>query len=191
MIKIGVTGVIGSGKSTAVKYFSSLGVPVFIADNYAKKLMNEDVFLKSEIIKLIGDNAYQNNELNRQYISDVIFKDEKLLKFINDLVHPKVREEYAKWLQKQDFNYCVYEAALIFENKSESDFDKIICIKTPIDEIYKRLKSRKNYSKFKIDLILNSQIDQDVKCSKSDYCINNTSFKELEKKILEIHSLYV
>ena len=191
MIKIGVTGVIGSGKSTAVKYFSSLGVPVFIADNYAKKLMNEDVFLKSEIIKLIGDNAYQNNELNRQYISDVIFKDEKSLKFINDLVHPKVREEYAKWLQKQDFNYCVYEAALIFENKSESDFDKIICIKTPIDEIYKRLKSRKNYSKFKIDLILNSQIDQDVKCSKSDYCINNTSFKELEKKILEIHSLYV
>jgi dephospho-CoA kinase len=191
MIKIGVTGVIGSGKSTAVKYFSSLGVPVFIADNYAKKLMNEDVFLKSEIIKLIGDNAYQNNELNRQYISDVIFKDEKLLKFINDLVHPKVREEYAKWLQKQDFNYCVYEAALIFENKSESDFDKIICIKTPIDEIYKRLKSRANYSKFKIDLILNSQIDQDVKCSKSDYCINNTSFKELEKKILEIHSLYV
>lgn len=191
MIKIGVTGVIGSGKSTAVKYFSSLGVPVFIADNYAKKLMNEDVFLKSEIIKLIGDNAYQNNELNRQYISDVIFKDEKLLKFINDLVHPKVREEYAKWLQKQDFNYCVYEAALIFENKSESDFDKILCIKTPIDEIYKRLKSRANYSKFKIDLILNSQIDQDVKCSKSDYCINNTSFKELEKKILEIHSLYV
>ena len=95
MIKIGVTGVIGSGKSTAVKYFSSLGVPVFIADDYAKKLMNEDDFLKSEIIKLIGDNAYQNNVLNRKYISDVIFKDEKLLKSINDLVHPKVKKEYS------------------------------------------------------------------------------------------------
>tara|TARA_A100001011_G_C14250943_1_gene817806 strand:+ start:398 stop:973 length:576 start_codon:yes stop_codon:yes gene_type:complete len=191
MIKIGVTGVIGSGKSTAVKYFSSLGVPVFIADDCAKKLMNEDDFLKSEIIKLIGDNAYQNNELNRQYISDVIFKDEKLLKSINDLVHPKVKKEYLNWLNKQDFKYCIYEAALIFENNSESDFDKIICIKTPVDEIYKRLKLRGNYSKFKIDLILNSQIDQDVKCSKSDYCVKNTSIKDLEKKLFQIHLLHI
>ena len=191
MIKIGVTGVIGSGKSTAVKYFSSLGVPVFIADDCAKKLMNEDDFLKSEIIKLIGDNAYQNNELNRQYISDVIFKDEKLLKSINDLVHPKVKKEYLNWLNKQDFKYCIYEAALIFENNSESDFDKIICIKTPVDEIYKRLKLRGNYSKFKIDLILNSQIDQDIKCSKSDYCVKNTSIKDLEKKLFQIHLLHI
>ena len=191
MIKIGVTGVIGSGKSTAVKYFSSLGVPVFIADDCAKKLMNEDDFLKSEIIKLIGDNAYQNNVLNRKYISDVIFKDEKLLKSINDLVHPKVKKEYLNWLNKQDFKYCIYEAALIFENNSESDFDKIICIKTPVDEIYKRLKLRGNYSKFKIDLILNSQIDQDVKCSKSDYCVKNTSIKDLEKKLFQIHLLHI
>ena len=191
MIKIGVTGVIGSGKSTAVKYFSSLGVPVFIADDYAKKLMNEDDFLKSEIIKIIGDNAYKNNELNRKYISDVIFKDEKLLKSINNLIHPRVKKEYLNWLNKQDFKYCIYEAALIFENNSESDFDKIICIKTPVDEIYKRLKLRGNYSKFKIDLILNSQIDQDVKCSKSDYCVKNTSIKDLKKKLFQIHLLHI
>ena len=72
-----------------------------------------------------------------------------------------------------------------------SDFDKIICVKTPIDEIHRRLQSRINYSKNKVDLILNTQIDQDLKCSKSDYCIKNTTFKELEKKLLEIHSLYV
>ena len=191
MIKIGVTGVIGSGKSTAVKYFSSLGVPVFIADDCAKKLMNEDDFLKSEIIKIIGDNAYKNNELNRKYISDVIFKDEKLLKFINNLIHPRVKKEYLNWLNKQDSKYSIYEAALIFENNSESDFDKIICIKTPVDEIYKRLKLRGNYSKFKIDLILNSQIDQDVKCSKSDYCVKNTSIKDLEKKLFQIHLLHI
>ena len=191
MIKIGVTGVIGSGKSTAVKYFSSLGVPVFIADDCAKKLMNDDDFLKSEIIKIVGDNAYQNNELNRKYISDVVFKDEKLLNSINNLIHPRVKKEYLNWLNKQDSKYCIYEAALIFENNSESDFDKIICIKTPVDEIYKRLKLRGNYSKFKIDLILNSQIDQDVKCSKSDYCVKNTSIKDLEKKLFQIHLLHI
>ena len=191
MIKIGLTGVIGSGKTTAIKYFSSLGVPVFIADESAKKLMTEDEFLKSEIIQIFGDKAFEEKKLNAKYISDVIFKDKKLLRLINNLVHPKVRDEYAKWLKKQDFNYCVYEAALIFENNSESDFDKIICIKTPIDEIHRRLESRINYSKNKVDLILNNQIDQDVKCSKSDYCINNTTFKELEKKLLEIHSFYI
>ena len=188
MIKIGLTGVIGSGKTTAIKYFSSLGVPVFIADESAKKLMTDDEILKSEIIKIIGEKAFVKNKLNTKYISDIIFKDEKLLTSINNLVHPKVREEYAKWLKKQDFNYCVYEAALIFENKSESDFDKIICIKTPIDEIHRRLESRINYSKNKVDLILNSQIDQDLKCSKSDFCIENKSKEKLYNELSKIHA---
>ena len=191
MIKIGLTGVIGSGKTTAVNHFKSLGVPVFIADESAKKLMTEDEFLKSEIIQIIGDKAFEEKKLNTKYISDIIFKNKKLLRLINNLVHPKVREEYAKWLKKQDFNYCVYEAALIFENNSESDFDKIICIKTPIDEIHRRLESRINYSKNKVDLILNNQIDQDVKCSKSDYCVKNTSIKDLEKKLFQIHLLHI
>ena len=118
-------------------------------------------------------------------------RDEKLLKSINNLIHPRVKKEYLNWLNKQDSKYSIYEAALIFENNSESDFDKIICIKTPVDEIYKRLKLRGNYSRFKIDLILNSQIDQDVKCSKSDYCVKNTSIKDLEKKLFQIHLLHI
>lgn len=187
MIKIGLTGVVGSGKTTAVNYFKSLGVPVFIADEFAKKLMNNDTDLKSNIIDLLGENAYLGLELNKEFISDRIFNNKDLLISINNLVHPKVNKAYNNWLKEQNFAYSIYEAALIFENKSESHFDKIICIKTPLDIIHYRLKSRPNYSKNKINLILKNQISQDVKCSKSDFCIDNTSIDELREQINRIH----
>tara|TARA_B100001057_G_C22789782_1_gene927125 strand:+ start:801 stop:1376 length:576 start_codon:yes stop_codon:yes gene_type:complete len=187
MIKIGLTGVIGSGKTTAVNYFKSLGVPVFIADDSAKKLMTNDTDLKSNIIDLLGENAYLGLELNKEFISDRIFNNKDLLISINNLVHPKVNKAYNNWLKEQNFAYSIYEAALIFENKSESHFDKIICIKTPLDIIHYRLKSRPNYSKNKINLILKNQISQDVKCSKSDFCIDNTSIDELREQINRIH----
>ena len=187
MIKIGLTGVIGSGKTTAVNYFKSLGVPVFIADEFAKKLMNNDTDLKSNIIDLLGENAYLGLELNKEFISDRIFDNKDLLISINNLVHPKVSKAYNNWLKEQNFAYSIYEAALIFENKSESHFDKIICIKTPLDIIHYRLKSRPHYSKNKINLILKNQINQNVKCSKSDFCIENTSIDELREQINRIH----
>ena len=187
MIKIGLTGVIGSGKTTAVNHFISLGVPVFIADDSAKKLMTNDRDLKSDIIDLLGENAYLGLELNKEFISDRIFNNKDLLIAINNLVHPKVNNAYKNWLEEQNFAYSIYEAALIFENKSESHFDKIICIKTPLDIIHYRLKSRPNYSKNKINLILKNQINQDVKCSKSDFCIDNTSIDELRDQINTIH----
>ena len=187
MIKIGLTGVIGSGKTTAVNYFKSLGVPVFIADDSAKKLMTNDTDLKSNISDLLGKNAYLGLQLNKEFISDRIFNNKDLLISINNLVHPKVNKAYNNWLKEQNFTYSIYEAALIFENKSESHFDKIICIKTPLDIIHYRLKSRPNYSKNKINLILKNQISQDVKCSKSDFCIDNTSIDELREQINRIH----
>ncbi len=187
MIKIGLTGVVGSGKTTAVNYFKSLGVPVFIADDSAKKIMTNDTDLKSNIIDLLGENAYLGLELNKEFISDRIFNNKDLLISLNNLVHPKVNKAYNNWLKEQNFAYSIYEAALIFENKSESHFDKIICIKTPLDIIHYRLKSRPNYSKNKINLILKNQINQDVKCSKSDFCIDNTSIDELREQINRIH----
>ena len=187
MIKIGLTGVVGSGKTTAVNYFKSLGVPVFIADDSAKKIMTNDTDLKSNIIDLLGENAYLGLELNKEFISDRIFNNKDLLISINNLVHPKVNKAYNNWLKEQNFAYSIYEAALIFENKSESHFDKIICIKTPLDIIHYRLKSRPHYSKNKINLILKNQINQDVKCSKSDFCIDNTSIDELREQINRIH----
>ena len=188
MIKIGLTGVIGSGKSTAANYFSKLGVPVFFADNSAKKIMNTDSSVKKCLVDLLGSLAYSNGELSKQFISDKIFNNQNLLKSINNLIHPKVQEDFNLWLTKQTYPYIIYEAALIFENSSEHLFDKIICIKTPLDIIYNRLKERGDYSKNRIDKILKNQLSQNVKCSKSDYCIENISMDTLVIEIDKIHS---
>jgi len=188
MIKIGLTGVIGSGKSTAANYFSKLGVPVFFADNSAKKIMNTDSSVKKCLVDLLGSLAYSNGELNKQFISDKIFNNQNLLKSINNLIHPKVQEDFNLWLTNQTSPYVIYEAALIFENSSEHLFDKIICIKTPLDIIYNRLKKRGDYSKNRIDEILKNQLSQNVKCSKSDYCIENISMDSLVIEIDKIHS---
>ena len=188
MIKIGLTGVIGSGKSTAANYFSKLGVPVFFADNSAKKIMNTDSSVKKCLVDLLGSLAYSNGELNKQFISDKIFNNQNLLKSINNLIHPKVHEDFNLWLTNQTSPYVIYEAALIFENSSEHLFDKIICIKTPLDIIYNRLKERGDYSKNRIDKILKNQLSQNVKCSKSDYCIENISMDSLVIEIDKIHS---
>ena len=188
MIKIGLTGVIGSGKSTAANYFSRLGVPVFFADNSAKRIMNTDSSVKKCLVDLLGSLAYLNGELNKQFVSDKIFNNQNLLKSINNLIHPKVQEDFNLWLKKQTYPYVIYEAALIFENSSEHLFDKIICIKTPLDIIYNRLKERGDYSKNRIDKILKNQLSQNIKCSKSDYCIENISMDSLVIEIDKIHS---
>jgi dephospho-CoA kinase len=126
--------------------------------------------------------------LNKQFISDKIFNNQNLLKSINNLIHPKVQEDFNLWLTNQTSPYVIYEAALIFENSSEHLFDKIICIKTPLDIIYNRLKERGDYSKNRIDKILKNQLSQNVKCSKSDYCIENISMDSLVIEIDKIHS---
>ena len=187
MKKIGLTGVIGSGKTTAALFFKDLGVPVFIADDCAKELMENDD-LKKKIKKLLGDSAYIKGKLNKEFVSEKIFNDTTLLSHINNIVHPKVHENFNNWISKQNSKYIIYEAALIFENNSQHIFDKIICIKTPLNLIFERINKRENYSEEKVRRILNNQIPQDLKCSKSDFCIENISKNKLYNKLLNIHN---
>ena len=188
MKKIGLTGIIGSGKTTAALYFKGLGVPVFIADDCAKELMENDDNLKNQITNLLGDLAYLNGKLNKEFISEKIFYDSMLLSHINDIVHPRVHEYFNIWISKQNSKYIIYEAALIFENNSQHIFDKIICIKTPLNLILERINNRENYSEEKLRRILNNQISQDLKCSKSDFCIENISKNKLYNELLNIHT---
>ncbi len=188
MKKIGLTGIIGSGKTTAALYFKGLGVPVFIADDCAKELMENDDNLKNQIINLLGESAYLNGKLNKEFVSEKIFCDSMLLNHINNIVHPRVHEYFNIWISKQNSNYIVYEAALIFENNSQHIFDKIICIKTPINLILDRINNRENYSEDKVKRILNNQLSQELKCSKSDFCIENISKNKLYNELLNIHT---
>lgn len=188
MKKIGLTGIIGSGKTTAALYFKGLGVPVFIADDCAKELMENDDNLKNQIINLLGESAYLKGKLNKEFISEKIFYDSMLLNYINNIVHPRVHEYFNIWISKQNSKYIVYEAALIFENNSQHIFDKIICIKTPINLILDRINNRENYSEDKVKRILNNQLSQELKCSKSDFCIENISKNKLYNELLNIHT---
>tara|TARA_Y100001954_G_C15463896_1_gene432221 strand:- start:52 stop:627 length:576 start_codon:yes stop_codon:yes gene_type:complete len=187
MKKIALTGVIGSGKTTAANYFKDLGVPVFIADDCAKDLMVNNHELKANLISLLGDEVYNDGKLNKEFISDHIFKNKNILNSVNSIIHPMVQNAFNFWFKEQDFKYVIYEAALIFENKSEYLFDKIICIKTPLDIIHKRISGRDNYSKDRANKILSFQLPQDIKCYKSDFCINNTSKEKLFQDIKKIH----
>lgn len=188
MKKIGLTGNIGSGKTTAAKYFKNLGVPVFIADDCAKELMNNDFHLKKLIIELLGTSAYKDGQLNKEFVSKKIFNNIKLLNLLNNLVHPRVNESFNKWCINQNSYYIVYEAALIFENNSQHLFDTIICIKTPVSSIHKRISKRDNYSKERVNKILKNQLSQNLKCSLSDFCIVNTTKEHLYNEILIIHN---
>ena len=188
MKKIGLTGIIGSGKTTAALYFKDLGVPVFIADDCAKELMENDDNLKNQITNLLGDLAYLNGKLNKEFISKKIFYDSMLLSHINDIVHPRVHEYFNIWISKQNSKYIIYEAALIFENNSQHLFDKIICIKTPLNLIFDRINKRENFSEDKLRRILKNQLSQELKCSKSDFCVENISKNKLYNELLNIHT---
>ena len=188
MKKIGLTGIIGSGKTTAALYFKDLGVPVFISDDCAKELMENDDNLKNQITNLLGDLAYLNGKLNKEFISKKIFYDSMLLSHINDIVHPRVHEYFNIWISKQNSKYIIYEAALIFENNSQHIFDKIICIKTPLNLIFDRINKRENFSEDKLRRILKNQLSQELKCSKSDFCVENISKNKLYNELLNIHT---
>ena len=188
MKKVAITGIIGSGKSTAARLFKKLGIPVFIADESAKDLMQNDNNVINKLVYYFGDTVYENGKLNKSYISERIFNNSSDLKFVNSLVHPIVNDRFQSWCNVQESSYIIYESALVFENESEDIFDEIICIKTPINIIHQRINVRKDYNFEKINKIIENQISQDEKCKKSSFCILNDSIENLNRYIHEIHN---
>ncbi len=188
MKKVAITGIIGSGKSTAASLFKKLGIPVFIADESAKDLMQNDNKVINKLVYYFGDIVYENGKLNKSYISERIFNNSSDLKFVNSLVHPIVNDRFQSWCNVQESSYIIYESALVFENESEDIFDEIICIKTPINIIHQRINVREDYNFEKINKIIENQISQDEKCKKSSFCILNDSIENLNRYIHEIHN---
>jgi dephospho-CoA kinase len=191
MKKVAVTGGIGTGKTTVSKLFEKIGIPVFNSDEIAKKLMHNDKQLQAEIIKVFGDESYINNELNRAYLSDVVFNDEALLDKINSIVHPYVAKEFNQWLLNQKSDYILYESAIIFENNSEDIFDKIICVIAPEEDVISRVMKRNNFSRNKVISIINNQLPDQIKRKKSDYIVENINKSDLTEKIMEIHNMII
>ena len=131
VLKIGLTGGIGSGKSTVAQLFEVLGIPVYYADMEAKRLMNEDLTLKSSITAIFGEGAYTDKILNRKYISSIVFSDPAKLEQLNAIVHPATKKDSENWMDQQTTPYAIHEAALIFEAKVADRLDYIIGVSSP------------------------------------------------------------
>lgn len=185
---VGLTGGIGSGKTTVASVFKTLGVPVYHADDEAKLLMQHSKSIREGLISLFGDKAFENQILNKSYISQQIFSDQSLLKQMNALVHPEVAQHYATWLSKQSSPYVVKEVAILFEIGAQDQFDFIITVTAPKSVRLERTKKRDNKSEREIEAIMDNQLSDSKKVKQSDFVIQNLNWNRTAQKVLNIHN---
>lgn len=184
---VGLTGGIGSGKTTALKEFEALGVPVYIADVEAKKLMNTSDEIKLKLRELFGHQAYVNNKLNRNFIADKVFSNKELLTKLNAIVHPVVHQHFKEFIKEQTAAYLVYENAILFENKSEKLCDLVIVVATDLEDRIRRVMLRDNVDKESVIRRINNQWSQEDKITLADYVIYNNNQSELKEQVNRIH----
>ena len=188
MKKIGLTGNIGSGKTTIASLFEVLGIAVFNADNEAKRLMGDDKDLKNELIVAFGNEVFIDNKLNRNYLADLAFNDELVLKKLNSLVHPVVQNAFDKWSDEQISPYVIKEAAILFESNTYQSLDPIICVTCPENIRIERLLKRDNVSKEQLIQRINNQWQEEKKKSMSDYIVVNDDSCLVTPQVLNIHN---
>ena len=184
---IGLTGGIGSGKSTVLELFKILGVKTYSADESAKKLVNTDPNLINLIKSSFGNNIYDKGLLNTRKLSKIVFEDTEKLKLLNSIVHPAVARDFKLFLNSINEDYIVKEAAIIFETKSENNYDKIIFIQSPLEIRIERVIMRDNISREEVMKRINNQLDENLIINKCDYVISNENKEDLEDKVLSIH----
>lgn len=187
MILVGLTGGIGSGKTTVAKQFAALGVPVYIADDEAKKLMKRSKIIKRKLIQLFGNDAYINDELNKPFIANIIFNDKTYLEKMNAIIHPRVKKHFQKWVIKQDYTYSIKEVAILFENEGYKACDYVINVTAPINLRMERLLKRDNTTKVKVEAIMKNQWTDEEKSKLSDFVIENIELENTKNQVLKIH----
>lgn len=189
MIKVGITGGIGSGKTTVCKIFESLGVPVYYADDRAKKIMTSDKTLKADLIHLLGEECYfKNGRLNRKYIGAKVFKNKSLLKKLNKLVHPAVLKDGENWFNKQKGIMALKEAALLIESGSYLYLDKLVVVTAPEKVRLQRVMERDNLSKEAVKEKMKNQLTDDEFLKYADFRIINDGKKLLIPQVRKIYN---
>jgi dephospho-CoA kinase len=191
LIQVGITGGIGSGKSTVCSIFERLGVPVYYADLRAKQLMEDDKTLISEIKSNFGEEAYNaDNTLNRVYLSSLVFKNEDKLLLLNSLVHPIVQNDYKSWvsiLDSKNYPYCLKEAALLVETGSFKMLDKLIVVSAPLEDRIGRVMARDNASREQVLNRINAQLPEAEKIQLAHFVIYNDKIMDLMPQVTKIH----
>lgn len=187
MKTIGLTGGIGSGKSTVAAMFGELGVPVYIADNRARELVDSSKIIRQEISTLLGEQAYMHDRLDREYVAQRVFSDKELLAALNAIIHPRVRDNFRDWKYYQSGPYCIMEAAILFENGGYRQCDLTILVTAPQDLRIRRVMERDRLSKKDVLARMDNQWPDEKKLELADFVIENTDLEKTRKRVLELH----
>ena len=187
MLKIGLTGGIGSGKSTVAKIFETLGVPVYYADDAAKMLMNTHATLRRQLITAFGAETYTDTGLNRSYLASKVFGDAEQLKVLNSFVHPVVIQHGIDWMQAQTTPYAVKEAALFFESGSAAGLDYMIGVYAPQALRIQRVMQRDGISRNEVFARMHKQIDESIKMRLCDFVVTNNDQEMLIPQVVSLH----
>lgn len=187
MLRVGITGGIGSGKSLVTRIFSTIGVPVYYADDAAKRLMNEDVAIRQELISAFGESTYADGILNRKYLSSIVFNDPVKLAQLNAIVHPVTINDAAVWMEKQNAPYIIKEAALIFESGSQDMLDHIIGVYAPESLRIHRVMKRDGITREDVKARMRKQIEETIKMRLCDTVILNDEQHLVIQQVLDVH----
>ena len=187
-MRVGLTGGIGSGKSTVAGFFQELGVPVYNSDVRARELMEDNDQLRQAISGLLGPEAYLGSALNRQYIASRVFKDKALLGRLNELVHPLVRKDFLAWAERQKAPYILQEAAILFENGAYRSFDAMILVTAPEEMRIQRVMERDSITRESVTERMKNQWETSRKRPLADYVIENTDLENTRLQVKRVHS---
>lgn len=187
MLKVGITGGIGSGKSVVCRVFNTLGIPVFNADDAAKYLMSTHAELRSAIISLLGADAYTGTIPNKEKIAQIVYGQPEQLQRLNALIHPTTVAYGREWLNKQQTPYAIKEAAIFFESGSHTEMDVMIGVTAPAELRIERAMKRSKLTRHRVASIMQQQMDDDEKMKRCQYVITNDDVQPLLPQVLELH----
>lgn len=184
---VGLTGGIGSGKTTVAGFFKELGIPVYIADDAGKRLMNTSAEIRKKIISIFGNDAYHGKTPNRKLIASKVFNDAALLEKLNQIIHPAVEADFNVWLKEQSASYVIYEAAILFETGSYKKCDLNILVAAPQKLRIERLQKRDNSSASEIKQRMDNQWSDEKKTRLADFIIKNVELEQTRLQVEDIH----
>jgi dephospho-CoA kinase len=188
---IGLTGGIGSGKSTVLYMFQDLGAAVYMTDKVAKRILETSERVRAKIISLLGESAYTKTLPNRKFIAEVVFYNPSKLKALNAIVHPEVANDFQSFLQAQNAPYVIYESALLFETDSNKNCDEVVLVTAPTAVKIERIQKRDLVSEVEIFARMNNQMIDSEKIPLADHVLENTTLESLEQQVLSLHQLFV
>ena len=188
MMVVGLTGGIGSGKSTIAKAFAALGIAVFNSDEQAKALIATDAQVKERIIAAFGEEAYHNGEYNRAYIAQIVFNNSEKLAILNGIVHPALAEYFKQWAKKQTSPYVLKEAAILFESGSYKDCDYIITVTAPEEVRIARVMARDHCTETQVRARMAQQWSDAQRIALSNAVIENIDLEKVKKEVRRINN---